>query len=195
MTYEEKMQIVEAARVLKKNCDKIFSTGKCVGCDFFNEDKRDCDLYKFPTFWEIPTLRGVGMRKILFRGKRKDNGKWVEGYYAGYGLICPNEPEDTYNATGDYCGMTPYVGFVEVDNSTVGQYTGLTDKNGKKIFEGDVVRLPHAKSPFEIKYIESRARFLGVNNKEELMSMLGSSSDFEVIGTTYDNQELLKNGE
>lgn len=81
------------------------------------------------------------MRKILFRGKRLDNGEWVDGCLAAYDLICQNYPEDTSNATGDYYGQTPYVGFVEVDPETVGQFTGLTDKNGKRIFRVTLLKL------------------------------------------------------
>lgn len=76
----------------------------------------------------------------LYRGKRRDTGEWVEGYLAGYDLICTEEPQDVRHATGEYYDQIAYVGFVEVDPDTVGQFTGLPDKDGKRVFEGDVVR-------------------------------------------------------
>lgn len=114
------------------------------------------------------------MREILFRGRRKKGDKrWVEGDltqgYAGYvGIVkwC--------------CAGTSF----EVVPETVGQYTGLTDKNGKKIFEGDIVKISNDEI-FEVKYEDggfTAGLFLGDWDYGHV----------EVIGNIYDNPELVE---
>lgn len=137
------------------------------------------------------------MREIIFRGKRKDTGEWVEGYYSGYGLICQNEPEDTYNATGDYCGQTPYVGFVEVDPATVGQYIGQTDKNGKKIFEGDILRITDRYGKFLDWRVEFRKGAFSIKHPDcNYWCGIGDFDGYiiEIIGNIHDNPELMEEG-
>lgn len=132
----------------------------------------------------------------IYRGKRKDTGEWVEGYLAGYDLICPGEPQDVSRATGKYYGETPYVGFIEVDPNTVGRFTGLPDKNGKRIFEGDIVRErlhgPTSVVEFCLEDVASCGccipSFVGSGFKAKGCNL----NICEVIGNIRDNPELLE---
>lgn len=79
------------------------------------------------------------MQEYLFHGKRKDNGKWIEGSLSiafGKYYICPEITSIFQRADGGVCLGS----FIEVISDTVGQYTGEVDKNGRRIFEGSIVR-------------------------------------------------------
>ena len=123
------------------------------------------------------------MREILFRGKRK-NGEWVIGYYTLW-----NEKHCIYD------GVVYYTVIPE----TVGQYTGLTDKNGKKIFEGDI--LEHTVQPVilvnrgVVNWDIKNARWaMQLKTMNPSFSMFDHNS-YEVIGNIHDNPELLKGEE
>lgn len=123
------------------------------------------------------------MREILFRGKRADNGKWIEG-----NLFIP----DLSDAPTEICIGTNIVRITyDVIPESIGQYTGLTDKNGTKIFEGDIVK--HTIGTFIVKF--SNGTFLSSLTEDNYLSFLCSiHNQSEVIGNIHDNPELLKGG-
>lgn len=121
------------------------------------------------------------MREYLFRGKREDNGEWVYGYFEKYnGRTYINLQTERLN-TGGY----PIREFVEVIPETIGQYTELVDKNGNKVFGGDIVRFSTAHAR-EIKYIDGCFGFEGSSIPIKYVNK------FEVIGNIHDNPELLE---
>lgn len=133
-------------------------------------------------------------RKILFRGKQTDNGEWVEGL-PSYDINGNLEEIEVYRG---FCNCNTY----EVDPSTVCQYTGLTDKNGRKIFEGDIVGFEDYISTESEYWEQSCVGEVGWSEKEAafyVTNRLMAESyevlqDCEVIGNVFENPELIKNG-
>lgn len=116
------------------------------------------------------------MREILFRGKRVDDGEWVEG-----NLFVSDTDSRTYILAGSRIVTIEW----EVDPSTVGQYTGLKDKNGKMIFEGHILSLRTGR-PHVVRFKN------GAFILEDSAIPMSFAIKFEIIGNVTDNPELLK---
>ena len=127
-------------------------------------------------------------REILFRGKRVDNGEWVCGFLTCMNYIdvftqkvCYDGQEELNYCTVEHC---------QVDKNTVGQFTGLCDKKGKKIFEGDILEFDGAEIPEEerAEVIYADGRFRLKNPRYDYMDDLDSlTASMEIIvGNTYD---------
>ena len=142
------------------------------------------------------------MREILFRGKRMDDGEWVEGYLVkavgGECMILP--------VTTEHCGGAEFSEGYHCDPTTVGQYTCLKDKNGKRIFEGDIVAQnwydydePRDDSFGKVVFCEYDCSFSVMDVNKDGFMPLGRCGSYhwevEVIGNIHDNPEMLKGGE
>lgn len=121
-------------------------------------------------------------REILFRGKQTDNGKWFEG---SYWLSRSAVRETTYITDG-------YGNLFCVIPETVGQYTGLNDKNNVKIFEGDILKF--RSGIYSVEWDNEHSKFLQRDGQfsRELHIWIAKS---EIVGNIHDNPELLKGEE
>lgn len=123
-------------------------------------------------------------REILFKAKRIGNGEWVEGYYRYIPCVDGHYimPKNPRNRIEQY----------EIAPDTICQYTGLTDKNGKNIWENSILKLPDEDDYFKCEWDEDAARFVLNGN--------GLTVDFdnyygyecEVVGNIFDDSELLE---
>lgn len=127
------------------------------------------------------------MREILFRGKNESSGEWLYGYYCVYRGCSQLLIDDCV--------------WEIIDEKTVNQYIGLTDKNGVKIFEGDICRFREWSNGDmcwigKVHYEHQQFVISGEKNKEcatpfTLMMSRFISENIEVIGNIYDNPELI----
>jgi uncharacterized phage protein (TIGR01671 family) len=155
-----------------------------------------------PEFLEQKSEKGgKTMREILFRGKRKDNGEWVCGdlvkhYENQRRFIACDQLAFTYSE----CGIDRLVTerFYEVIPETVGQYTGLKDKNGKEIYEGDVVHCVSQTDMANMVIIWEEGEFHMVlcEKFKNYIPLCGfyciRNFTKEVISNIHDNPELME---
>lgn len=160
-------------------------------------------------------------REILFRGKtirgtHRDRetgewlgvGTWVEGFFVNCKSMYDHSETDRipeiveYNADRQYTGEYSSLEVHEVDPETVGQYTGLVDKNGVKIFEGDIISgdeemcsITHCTNTGQtntVKWTNKDLRYVARCTPSSLMLIQSRCKKFEVIGNIWDNPELLE---
>lgn len=152
------------------------------------------------------------MREIKFRGKRQDNGKWTEGqllisdndYFIipNFGISCIENIEEN---KGYICDSMITLHAFKIDHSTIGQYTGLHDDNGKEIYEGDIVKFKHGGEfsekgiyyrNYAVEFINTLVTYgLRLRNKSihfPFKQATASMHDVKIIGNIYDNSELLE---
>lgn len=154
------------------------------------------------------------MRPILFRGKALGDNAWAYGYYVFQprrrGICGQTVTERDFDR---HYMISPLSGSIEINPATIGQFTGLLDKNGKQIFEGDIVKTDFEgaigviafgdyASPFNSDDFTHNIGFYPVWEKKfikRLRKDLGyyciATGDIEVIGNIHDNPELWKEGE
>ena len=124
------------------------------------------------------------MREILFRAKRLDNGEWVEGYLYRLGetlnpfIMCKNRNGESF----------------EVDPSTVCQYTGLTDRNGKKVFEGDKITMTFSHGQRTANVVGFRGGSFGLHWKRAGVGHFAAFTgichvEYEVTGSIHDKEK------
>lgn len=137
-------------------------------------------------------------REILFRGKRIDNGEWIANnsmiYLKDRGTVYISAHKKGVMFEGDdnYIIGIANCMFLGVNPKTVGQYTGLTDKNGVKIFEGDICEVACETRPYQVEWDDCNLEFELSSLTESFGIGCRAGYELEVIGNIHDNPEFLE---
>lgn len=145
-------------------------------------------------------------REIKFRGWATDRQKWVYGYLFKTPLTAENFEADSFQVGKvRWCISTEYGVVYEIDIASLGQITGMKDKNGAEIYEKDIVRTKHKGeiSAWVVQWIENAGRFVftkNINDKDALSIHVAAERErrekqvaiIEKIGNLFENPELLK---
>lgn len=136
--------------------------------------------------------------RYLFKAKRKDNGEWVQGYYVKSLDMYGKEVHLIFEPTIMFYSSGETDGWYEVDPSTICQCTGLKDKNGKRIWENDIVSFAHENYTrnyaieFKNTFHNYGLRFRNKSIHFRCTQVTLCMHDCEVIGNIFDNPELLE---
>lgn len=131
------------------------------------------------------------MREILFKAKRKDNGEWVEGYYQKRFDLDGSEQHLIF-----WSKSYTVWEYAEINPDTICQYTGLTDKNGKRIWENDIVEERH-RGVITMRYhvlwdFKETSWMFETKSSARYGIYAINQRKFEVVGNIFDNPDLLE---
>ena len=123
---------------------------------------------------------------MLSRGKRSDNGDWIEGFYCAYG-----DTNDIKHYIIPEYASALYA--IEIIQKTAGRYTGMVDKTKTRIFEGDIVRSTETGELGMVKWYEEHAAFLvWCPSPNQVGFLYECASIVEIVGNIHDNRDILK---
>lgn len=136
------------------------------------------------------------MREILFRGKDSITKRWAYGALVQQQDDLLKEKAFIISYSNYQFGDFSEAVMHEVDPETVGQYTGFVDKKGKKIFEGDILSIYNSKAfLFAVEWNNQYVLKCTTNGvSDNILNVIESPEDVEVVGNIYDNPELIKDG-
>lgn len=129
----------------------------------------------------------MAIREVIFRGKRMDNGEWI------YGDLIQNV--DCIKIREQEKDIKRIAKSFEIDPETVGQFTGLTDKNGTMIWEGDIIQSLKSSVTGLVQWFPEHSAFMVWCKSANEVGFLYECADIiKVISNIHDNSELLKGG-